>query len=201
MSIILGIDTAMTGSSVAITRNNEVIASITCTEKGVQASQLLLHIEDCLKQASLSYHNINKIAVCIGPGGFTGIRVGLAAARGIALSAEKPIVGFSSLEVMLYGASANSIAILNAGRGQYYIQHSDTEDIITIEEAALEQSLENENKIISDAQLDIEQKVTIHNPQDNASILCRLAQSHKGRAPEPLYVRAPDAKIQKKLLS
>jgi len=200
METILAIDTAMTGSSVAIARDGEVVASEVCEERGVQASQLLLHIEDCLEKADSTYNTLDKIVVCIGPGGFTGIRVGLAAARGIALASDTPIIGFSSLELMLFEAEKNSVAVLNAGRGQFYTQDTKNTKILTFEADKIAAHLENKN-IISTEKLDIEQNAKTHNPQNNAAILCQLAATQKGRAPEPLYVRAPDAKVQKKLLT
>ncbi len=199
MTIILAIDTAMTGSSVAIARDGEVVAEVRCPERGVQASQLLLHIEDCLSQASLTYDALDKIAVCIGPGGFTGIRVGLAAARGIALAADTPITGFTSLECMLCAEPSAELAVFNGGRGQYYLQQAGKTDIATVEVDKLSNFV-SKKKIISSEELDIEQSISIHNPQNNASLLCQLAKVQKGRAPEPVYVRAPDAKVQKKLL-
>ncbi len=85
-------------------------------------------LEDMLDNANLSWSDLDGIGVGIGPGNFTGIRISVSAARGIALGLGVPAIGVSNFEAESFGL-ANAVACLPAPRGQAYVQsfvaHSD----------------------------------------------------------------------------
>lgn len=94
----------------------------------MQSARLLPMIEKAFVQAGVDYPDLTAVASTVGPGSFTGIRVGLATARGIAFAAGIPGLGFTTLDVMAYGAThyvkdeQQMLVLLNAGKGEWYYQ-------------------------------------------------------------------------------
>ncbi len=97
---ILAIETSMGRTSVALTRPGEAILSKRIETGRAQAEQLVPLIGSLMEEANVPFASLNRIAVCIGPGGFSGIRTGVAAARGIGLAAGVPVVGATSFKIM-----------------------------------------------------------------------------------------------------
>jgi tRNA threonylcarbamoyl adenosine modification protein YeaZ len=96
---VLAIDTALEACSAAVldTERAGIIARETLTMQRGHAEALMPLIKRVMDRAGFVYTALDRIAVTIGPGSFTGLRVGIAAARGIALAAGKPAVGLSTL--------------------------------------------------------------------------------------------------------
>ena len=88
------------------------------------AERLISMIDHALNEHDLSPSDITKIAVTIGPGSFTGVRVGLAAARGYAAALNTPVVGISSLQALSKknSGSGSTLVILDAKRDQFYAE-------------------------------------------------------------------------------
>jgi tRNA threonylcarbamoyladenosine biosynthesis protein TsaB len=124
---ILALDTSTGPASVAIVQNGSCIAS--CADgEAMRQSQRLVNATDSLVRANDGYDVLDAMAVTIGPGGFTGIRVALAAARGMALACDIPLLGITSLEAFAWQALHNqqhgvqALALVNAFRNQVYAQ-------------------------------------------------------------------------------
>jgi tRNA threonylcarbamoyl adenosine modification protein YeaZ len=96
---ILAIDTALSACSVAVLDTNDRTrgASESIAMARGQAEALMPMVARVMNEANIEFAELNRIAVTTGPGSFTGLRVGLAAARGIAMTAAKPAVGLSTL--------------------------------------------------------------------------------------------------------
>jgi tRNA threonylcarbamoyladenosine biosynthesis protein TsaB len=96
---VLAIDTALAACSVALldTDSGRILASQSLPMVRGHAEALMPLVEQVMNEAGVEFSDINRVAVTTGPGSFTGLRVGIAAARGIALAAEKPAVGLSTL--------------------------------------------------------------------------------------------------------
>ena len=135
----------------------------TDTFPGRQASELLLvRLERLLKRAGWTSHSINAMAVVTGPGSFTGVRIGLAAAKGLAEACQVPILGISRLHLLAATAGAQAVsnqaasnqpnpaqpeplfAALSAGRGEIFLRSPSTdplhhtspqEDLLSLAEA------------------------------------------------------------------
>lgn len=95
--MILGIETATSICSVGIADNEKVIAEIRFNIKNIHAEVLSESIEQLLRLSGISLKNIEAFAVSIGPGSFTGLRIGLATAKGLAFAGGKPLVAASTL--------------------------------------------------------------------------------------------------------
>src|SRR5471030_2162130 len=97
--LILAIDTALDACAAGVldTDTAKLIAQESQAMKRGHAEALMPLIARVIKQAGLAFTALNRIAVTTGPGSFTGLRVGLSAARGIALAASKPVVGVTTL--------------------------------------------------------------------------------------------------------
>ncbi len=136
---ILAVDTANSYCSVAIIGNCKVLDSKIIKEENKQAEILIPTIEKLLSENSLSYNDFDAFVVTVGPGSFIGVRIGIAAMQGIALTVKKPLYGVSTLEVVAFILSHNNLesknitAILNAGRDRIYFQNFSA-DLVALSE-------------------------------------------------------------------
>ena len=114
--VILGIDTSSKSSSVALQKNGETIGfDFQCS--GLTHSQTLMpQIKKVIDGTQISTDKINYIAVTVGPGSFTGLRIGLSSAKGIAAVNNALCIGLSSLEALAFGVQFNGIicAVMDA---------------------------------------------------------------------------------------
>ncbi len=90
-------------------------------ERG-QAERLLPLLEEMLAEAGAGWGDLDALAVCTGPGNFTGLRIGVAAARGLALALGRPAIGVTRLEALAEGAAGPALAAIDARRGAVYVQ-------------------------------------------------------------------------------
>jgi len=121
---ILAFDTAGPALSIAITDGARVRSALHLPLQQGHAELLLPAIEGCLSAAGLALASLNAIAATVGPGSFTGLRTGLAAAQGLALGAEKPLVGIGRFEALaeasgLLGREALAVAMDSKARSLY----------------------------------------------------------------------------------
>jgi tRNA threonylcarbamoyladenosine biosynthesis protein TsaB len=97
---ILGIETSTRRGTVALTEGGQPIVALSHDEPGAHAERMVGLIRAVLHQAGWSPKSLDRLGVGIGPGSFTGIRVGIALAQGIALGLQLPLVGVESLRAM-----------------------------------------------------------------------------------------------------
>ena len=123
---VLAFDTTLAACSAAVLEDGRVAARRWEQPGRGHAERLLPMIGDVLLAAGTSYGELQLICVTIGPGTFTGIRIGLAAARGLALASDLPVLGLSTLEAVAAGVAPDGgcavLAALDARRGQVYVQ-------------------------------------------------------------------------------
>jgi tRNA threonylcarbamoyladenosine biosynthesis protein TsaB len=122
--IILGIDTSTRFASVAIVQDGVVLAESTGDGRG-HGSDLLVLIDAVCVGAAIGAHDLDAVAVGAGPGSFTGLRIGMATAKGIAFAAKCPLWAVSSLAalahaVLLERELALIVAVLDARKGEVY---------------------------------------------------------------------------------
>ncbi|SVB53720.1 uncharacterized protein METZ01_LOCUS206574, partial [marine metagenome] len=97
---LLALDAATTSCSVACWSGGAVIAQREETAGRRQAEILMPMVQSAMREAGFDYNMLDLIAVTIGPGSFTGVRIGLAAARGIALASGLPLTGVTTLQAL-----------------------------------------------------------------------------------------------------
>ncbi len=126
---VLAIDTALGACSAALldTEYGRIVASESLPMTRGHAEALMPLIERVMATAGVAFADIDRVAVTTGPGSFTGLRVGIAAARGIALAADRPAVGLSTLAALAAPHMAADdqvpvIAAIDARHGHVYLQ-------------------------------------------------------------------------------
>jgi len=175
--IIIAFDTSAAHCAAALLLGDRIVTRVDEMAKG-QAEHLMPMMEEMLAGENLSWSDLDGIGVCVGPGNFTGIRIAVSAARGLALGLGKPSIGVSGLEARAFDQTRPFTATIPAPRNQSYAQtfHADgtTNDPTQTDNPAGTQ------------------------PTAAALIaaVARIAASQLGAAndrPAPLYVRSADA--------
>jgi len=216
---ILGFDTTQAACSAAIydTDNQRICGRVWQPLPRGHAETLPQIITLTLKQASLSFSDIGKLAVTTGPGSFTGVRIGVSAARGFALALNLPLVGITSLEVIAANVAdfeqKTIMAAFDARRDEVYVQMFDqgaaTSDpqVLSVDDAAeLTANRQMVHLVGTAGELLIGQNANLTDSQapdlPDAAVIAKIAAE---RAPQssvqPLYLRRADAKSQKPLLN
>lgn len=117
----LAIDTSTGWAGIALAQRGKVLSEMTWRAEFNHTVQLMPAIESLLRQAGLKPKDLEAIGVAIGPGSFSGLRVGLAAAKGFAMSLGVPLAGVSTLLLEAYPFLAPGLPVrpvLDAGRGE-----------------------------------------------------------------------------------
>ena len=144
---LLGFDTATTACSAALWADGTVVAHGRSEAGGRHAETLVPMLRAVAAEGGTTLAAVDALAVTVGPGSFTGIRIGLATARGLALAGKRPLIGLSTLEVLAAGVPATErdgpvLAALDAGRGRLYAQLFDPSlDPLTEPEALTAEAL------------------------------------------------------------
>lgn len=225
MTVVLGIDTATADAAVAVTRDGEPVREVAVPpgEDGrPRHSQVLLsEIERCVDAAG-GWGAIERIAVGIGPGSFTGLRIGIATARGLSQARGIPVVPVVTLAALARAISADpgaparpALLVIDARRGEAFaaLYGPDGAELWPplvappgdlanrVAELVLNPLAAGDGALGFAAQLEAA-GATVAPPQDPvhrvaARHVCALGEAAPEATPaqiEPLYLRAPDAK-------
>jgi tRNA threonylcarbamoyladenosine biosynthesis protein TsaB len=196
MGSILAFDTATHMPTVALVRDGTVLG-----ERCSQARRVLLDGRALMAEAGVDLPDLERVVVGTGPGSFTGVRIGIAAARGLALALDLPAVGVSTLAALAAG-TPGAVPVIDAGRREVFTL-ADGEPVAL---GAGDLRIEPGTTCIGDGALRYRAALEASGaevpPDDSASHLpwARLHASLSGSLavsdlPEPVYVRAPDAKV------
>lgn len=101
--LILHIDTATQVCSVALSRGAENIAYRESREKNAHSKNVTLFVEEVISESGLAKDELDAISVSMGPGSYTGLRIGVSTAKGLCYALEKPLIAISTLQAMAYG--------------------------------------------------------------------------------------------------
>jgi len=167
------------------------------SEGGHAAQRALVLIDEVLARGACEARDIAQIVVGCGPGSFTGLRIGIATARGLALALDRPCVGVSTLEALAAGAPG-CVALVDARRGELFALDARGSAVVELPEDVAGR-LQRGTLCVGDGAQRyrslLEAAGAVVPPDDDArhapgaEALSRLA----GGAPEPVYVRRPDA--------
>ena len=196
MTTLLAIDCATGPCSTAIWKDGRIMAYAETLKPVMQSASLIPMIEEVLSKSKLQYSDLDFVAASVGPGSFTGIRVGLAAAQGIAYAAKIPAKGYTTFEILAFGAkdSKQSLAIINAGKGEVYYQlFAGLNPLTEPQLGPLEQALAAAGP---DAALLGYNAPGAEISFPRADLLAGLAATGQQNLPlKPFYIRPPDAKL------
>lgn len=120
---ILALETATSACTVAVADGDNLLAELTLQVPRAHSTRLMPLIAQAIGESGLAKTDLEAIAVGVGPGSFTGLRIGLATAKGLAFALEKPCVGVSTLQAMAYGTGAQvglAVPMLDAKRGEVF---------------------------------------------------------------------------------
>ena len=122
--LILSIETATRAGSVALTRGEHLLAARAGDASDSHSSHLLRYVSEALKEAGVTLSDVELFAAAVGPGSFTGLRIGLATVKSFAATLGRSCVGVSSLHAVARaaGESERTLALLPAGRGEVFAQ-------------------------------------------------------------------------------
>jgi tRNA threonylcarbamoyladenosine biosynthesis protein TsaB len=121
--LVLGIETSTPQASVALGSEQGIVASVVIARGASYNEFLLPAIRFCLEQVHLGYRNIGGVAISLGPGLFTGMRVGVATGKALAQALSVPVIGMASLDLVAYEVrySPKAIcAVLDARRNEVF---------------------------------------------------------------------------------
>ena len=124
--IILAFDTSAAHCAAAVLSGDRVITRVEPMAKG-QAERLVPMLDEVLAEAGVSWGDLAAIGVGTGPGNFTGIRIAVALARGLALGLKVPAIGVTGFEAMAPAAKHPFWAVIDAPRDQSYVQRQGAE--------------------------------------------------------------------------
>ena len=101
--MILCIETSTAVCSVALVNNGNVIALRESLDGQNHAEKITIFIDEVMKEANLSYKDLDAVATSMGPGSYTGLRIGVSTAKGLCYAMEKPLIAIDTLAAMAYG--------------------------------------------------------------------------------------------------
>jgi tRNA threonylcarbamoyladenosine biosynthesis protein TsaB len=206
--IVLGLDTCLNACSVAVLDGERVLARASEAMARGHQERLAPMASAVMADAGLAFDRLQRIGVTVGPGSFTGLRVGLAFAKGLAQALGAPAVGVGVLEALAADADGLAFAAIDARRDQVYLQAFEAGAALMAPDALpvgvacarlVEIAAGRRFTLIgSGARLLLaaapEALVVAADGADPA-VVARLAMARPPTPPRPLYLRAPDARL------
>ena len=191
---ILGLDTTGAYCSVALVDTAKVLAYKSENKGRGHAERLAPMVQEVLAEAGLSAKDVDKLAVCTGPGSFTGLRVALAFAKGFALPRKLPVVGIDALKITAEDIARTdgedmTIIYRDIRRGEVIsAKHKGGTRIGPLKTSSLDDIIDETNKL----GIALVESIVI-----DTAILAWLGAelSPKDYPAQPLYSRGPDAKL------
>ena len=122
--LILSVETATLSGSVTLSRGDRIVAAFAGDAQVSHSNTLLHDIDKLLSESETELSQIDLFAVALGPGSFTGLRIGIATVKGLAATLERQCAGIPTLEAVALagGESSQTVALLPAGRGEVFAQ-------------------------------------------------------------------------------
>jgi tRNA threonylcarbamoyl adenosine modification protein YeaZ len=195
--MILAIESASTDLSLAVAGpDGAALGTDAWSSDHRQAHELLPRALELLARSGLALSDCRTVAVGLGPGSFTGLRVGLSIAKGIAFSLEVPIVGIPSLEAWLAAEPDCSLAVVRAGAAEAYLLGRDAPGPVVVDRDAMTEL----SGAIAARELAADFGLLDTRPPDRAAAaVARLAAGRLAEDPEgddlerlePSYLRGP----------
>jgi tRNA threonylcarbamoyladenosine biosynthesis protein TsaB len=199
--IVLSLDTCLGACSTALIDGDRVLASLSEPMTRGHQERLAPMVAELMAQADVAFSTVDRIAATVGPGSFTGLRVGLAFAKGLSVALDKPCIGVGSLQALAFGLEGRVLACADARHAQVYWQVFVDGEPVT--EPALSPIADLAGQPAPDiltgpgAALLAEvfpRARQVERVAPDPVAVARLALTSQA-APTPLYMRPPDAKL------
>ncbi len=207
--IVLALDTALNACSACAARDGAVVASLSEPMVRGHQERLAPMAAEVMARAALRFDRLDRIGVVVGPGSFTGLRVGLAFAKGLALALEVPCIGTGTLEALAAGAPGVVASVIAGKPGQVYVQAFAEgaplmpAQLLQVEEAAerVRVAAAGRPLILTGpgapllAVLHPQARIDAREAVDVEAFARMVASAPEpSRGPAPLYLRPPDAR-------
>jgi tRNA threonylcarbamoyladenosine biosynthesis protein TsaB len=207
--IVLGVDTCLNACGVAVTDGARVLAAAREPMTRGHQERIATLTREVMAAAGVDFAALDRIGVTVGPGSFTGLRVGLAFAKGLSAALGAPAIGIGVLEALAAEAPDGlCVAAVDARRDQAYVQaFRDGAALGPPEALGLHDAREQVTALAAGGALTLigsgapllqpaapGARVVLAEGADPA-VVARLAASRPPAAPMPLYLRAPDARL------
>ena len=152
--LILGVDCSSKQGSVALVKDEKPLYQCVYDSNMTHSQNLLSLIDNAVSVCGINKNDIDLFAVTLGPGSFTGLRIGIALVKGMAMALNKPYVGVSSLKALAASVDLDGIVIpcFDARRGQVYCNVTDKNTIIAEDDCRMADQLE---QFVSQTQKDV----------------------------------------------
>ncbi len=201
--LLLALDTSGDMVSVALMDNSCVQGAVQESMQRGHAERLMPIIDQVLKEAHVSFKEINAIAVTVGPGSFTGVRVGLAAAKAFGMSLNIPVLGVTCFEAFAFDLFQPVTVVLDTKRGDFFVQKFDAKGKavskpIVASADALKKNLPFKavGSAASRLQKEIGCQLIQGNPQIAVSVgKIALSRLDHPMPAKPMYLREADVKV------
>lgn len=202
--LILSIDTSSADLSVALVNENGSLGLVEENMLRGQGEALIPYIQSMMQQAGLPMNAVEGVAVAVGPGSFTGVRVGLSTARGIGLALDIPVYGVTNLEAAAAGLNEPVTVTLDTKRGDYYTQQFDKNGK-AIGEPSIQSADDLKQQLpftaIGDGAMKLAEEIgcdVAMKPQSSAISIAQIALSRLDNPlrAEPLYLREADVTVK-----
>ena len=191
---VLAFDTSAAHCAAALLLpGGRVLTRLEPMEKG-QAERLMPLLEDLLREAGLGWSDLTRLAVGTGPGNFTGVRISVAAARGLALGLGIPAIGITRLEALAYGVPRPITVVEDARRGEVYVQAfgAETSEALLLDGSDLAHVVETAHVTGSAAG-----PAALPPPMPLVEAMARLAAARALPQPRPAPTHHPRAALQR----
>ncbi len=208
--ILLAVDTCLDACSAALLADGEVLASRSEPMQRGHQERLAPMVAEMMDGAGMAFSRLDRVASTVGPGSFTGLRVGLAFAKGLSEALTIPLVGIGALPALAAGRAGFVCAIVDARRGQVYLQaFRDGAALMAPDALAVETAAARLAELVGGGAVTLVGSgapllapmipgATVETPAGpDPAAVARLAMAVRDPVPKarPLYLRTPDAKL------
>jgi tRNA threonylcarbamoyladenosine biosynthesis protein TsaB len=151
MKTILAVDTSGKNLTIALANGKTILQNVFLETNNRHSAILAPLIQEVLEKQNMTVDNVDCFAVCIGPGSFTGVRIGIAHVKAMAYSLEKPCIGISSLDILAYSVKSNKniCSMIDARNNNvYFAKYNNNVELIS------KYSFDNIENVLDDCEKD-----------------------------------------------
>jgi tRNA threonylcarbamoyladenosine biosynthesis protein TsaB len=206
--LILSLDSAGSGCGACLWRGGKVLAEASESMERGQDQRLMPLIEQVMQKGGPGYNDLDRIAVTRGPGSFTGIRIGLAAARGIGLAQNKPVIGidrFAVYRLHVQFPNKSLLVVINSKREElfcrFYPARGGSMETLPMTPDQIAAFIERKGETAVTGDIKPEGVADFHRLNEKETVLAAALAAAADPEdpiflPRPLYIRPPDVTIE-----